>query len=241
MGKRSLSNTRKDDDVRKMFSSIAHSYDFLNRILSLRIDRHWRKKAVQQLGNLKNGFVLDVATGTADLALEVVKSCRGVQTVVGVDFSEEMLRLAQKKIEKYGLKEKIDLNLTNAQALPFCDGVFDAVLIAFGIRNFSDRLKGLSEMKRVLKKGGRVVILEFSRPKSCFVRAAYYLYFLKILPVIGSFFSKVRYAYQYLPESVLDFPENEGFVNLMKKAGLEDIRYDILTYGVVCLYVGRRV
>jgi demethylmenaquinone methyltransferase/2-methoxy-6-polyprenyl-1,4-benzoquinol methylase len=127
-----------------------------------------------------------------------------------------------------------------AEQLIYASGTFD-VVIGNAILHHLELNTAIFEIKRVLKKGGRIIILEFSRPRSRFIRAAYYLYFLKILPVIGSFFSKVGYAYQYLPDSVLDFPENEGFVNLMKKAGLRDIRYDILTYGIACLYVGRKV
>ena len=228
----------KEGKIRNMFSSIAHRYDFLNRVLSLGIDKYWRRVAIREFSGLKDGIVLDVATGTGDVALEIVRSCHGVRRVLGVDFSENMLRLAKKKIEKYGYKEKIGLFLNNAQTLSFQDNEFDAALIAFGIRNVSDRQKGLSEMTRVLKKGGKMVILEFSRPDNRVLRWIYYFYFLKILPVIGGFFSKMKSAYLYLPESVLNFPERDDFVSLMKKAGLKDVRYDILTFGVVAVYVG---
>lgn len=235
-----LETSKRDIYIRSLFSSIANTYDLLNRVLSFGRDRYWRRFTIQKLSDVKHGIILDVATGTGDMALEIVKRFNGIVKVIGVDFSEEMLRLAKRKIEKYGFQEKINLYLNNAQSLPFEDEKFDAVLIAFGIRNIADKLKGLSEMRRVVKEGGKIIILEFSKPNYNIIKWFYHLYFVKILPVIGGLLSKVKYAYEYLPESVLEFPETEDFINLMKKAGFKDIRYDILTYGVVTVYVGIR-
>lgn len=239
MEKKSFFNSpERDVYVKKMFSSIAKSYDFLNRTLSFGRDRYWRRFTVLKLCDLHDGVVLDVATGTGDMPLELLKRCRGVKRVIGIDISKEMLRLAKKKVEENGCQEKIGFYLNDAYLLSFTDEGFDAALISFGIRNMSDKLRGLKEVYRVIKKGGRVVILEFSRPNSFLVKWFYSLYSLKILPIIGGFVSRVKHAYQYLPQSILEFPDSEEFVGLMKKAGFKDIRYDILTFGVVTVYVG---
>lgn len=235
-----LETSKRDIYIRDMFSSIANTYDFLNRVLSFGRDRYWRRFAIQKLSDVRHGIILDVATGTGDMAIEIIRRFNGVEKVIGVDFSEEMLRLAKRKIERYGYQEKTELYLNNALSLPFEDEKFDVVFISFGIRNIANKIKGLSEMRRVVKEGGRVIILEFSKPNNNLVKWFYSLYFVRILPLVGGFLSKVKYAYKYLPDSVLEFPETEDFINLMKKAGFKDIRYDILTYGVVTVYVGTR-
>jgi len=231
--------SEKGERVRQMFDSIAPRYDFLNRLLSLGIDRKWRKFAVRQIKFTENGQVLDVATGTGDVALEIASRTPASVRIVGVDFSREMVELGREKIKNSDYCGRITLEVAPCEAIPFADETFDSVTIAFGIRNVVDRLQGLKEMHRVMKKGGRMVVLEFSTPRSRIFKSIYYFYFLRVLPVIGGFFSSFS-AYKYLPDSVLEFPSREDFKGLMAEAGFSDNRHFDLTFGIATVYVGEK-
>jgi demethylmenaquinone methyltransferase/2-methoxy-6-polyprenyl-1,4-benzoquinol methylase len=227
----------KGRGVRQMFNDIAGRYDLLNRLLSLGIDRRWRRFAVSQLSIPKNGRVLDIASGTCDVALEVAAQTDPSVQIVGEDFTQGMLVQGQAKLRKSPYGERIMLVNAPCEAIPHPDNCFDGVTIAFGIRNVVDRPAGLREMVRVLKPGGRAVILEFSNPENQFFRRLYYLYFQKILPAIGGLLSQ-RSAYQYLPDSVLNFPAQNDFAALMTAAGFARVQYVDLTCGIATVYVG---
>ncbi|MFO7576973.1 MAG: bifunctional demethylmenaquinone methyltransferase/2-methoxy-6-polyprenyl-1,4-benzoquinol methylase UbiE [Pelovirga sp.] len=227
----------KGRGVRQMFNDIAGRYDLLNRLLSLGIDRRWRRFAVSQLSIPKNGRVLDIASGTCDVALEVAAQTDPSVQIVGEDFTQGMLVQGQAKLRKSPHGERIMLVNAPCEAIPHPDKCFEGVTIAFGIRNVVDRPAGLREMVRVLKPGGRAVILEFSNPENQLFRRLYYLYFQKILPGIGGLLSK-RSAYQYLPDSVLNFPAQSDFAALMTAAGFARVQYVDLTYGIATVYVG---
>lgn len=227
----------KGRSIRDMFDAIAPRYDFLNRLLSLGIDRRWRTFAVGQLQIPAGGKVLDVATGTGDVALAIASQTPDSVRIVGEDLSRGMLAFGKKKIEASPFRNRIFLVNAPCEAMPHPDRTFDGVTIAFGIRNVVDRLAGLREMQRVLKPGGRAVILEFSNPRSRFFKALYHFYFRRVLPLLGGLFSQ-RSAYQYLPDSVLDFPDQETFKVLMKEAGFVDLRHFDLTFGIATVYVG---
>lgn len=231
--------SEKGERIRQMFDSIAPRYDFLNRLLSLGTDRRWRRFAVRQIKYSENGRILDVATGTGDVALEIAARTPPTVTIVGVDFSREMVELGKEKVRNSPYSRRITMEVAPCEAIPFAEKSFDSVTIAFGIRNVVDRLQGLSEMQRVLKPGGRVVILEFSTPRSPLFKSIYYFYFLKVLPVIGGLFSKFS-AYKYLPDSVLEFPSREDFKGLMAAAGFSEPRHFDLTFGIATVYVGEK-
>ena len=223
--------------IRDMFDAIAPRYDLLNRLLSFGIDRRWRRFAVGQLQVPPGGKVLDVATGTGDVALEIASRTPDSVRIVGEDFTQGMLVRGQEKIARSPYSQRITLVNAPCEAMPHPDGVFDGVTIAFGIRNVVDRLGGLREMVRVLRPGGRAVILEFSNPRSRLFKRLYYFYFRRVLPAVGGLFSR-RSAYQYLPESVLEFPAQEAFKALMAEAGFTDLRHYDLTFGIATVYVG---
>lgn len=227
----------KGRGVRQMFDNIAPRYDLLNRLLSFGIDRRWRRFAVAQLQVPEGGRVLDIATGTCDVALEVARTTHESVTIVGEDFTQGMLVHGQEKLNNSPLGERILLVNAPCESIPHPDATFDAITIAFGIRNVVDRQEGLNEMFRVLKPGGRVVILEFSTPRSRLFRNLYYFYFRRMLPAIGGLISQ-RSAYQYLPDSVLEFPSQEKFKEMMSKAGFASLRYHDLTFGISTAYVG---
>jgi demethylmenaquinone methyltransferase/2-methoxy-6-polyprenyl-1,4-benzoquinol methylase len=223
--------------VESMFNSIAWRYDFLNHFLSFGIDYLWRRKAVRIISTYKkNPLILDVATGTADLAIASLKI--DPLKVTGVDISEKMLEAGQKKITKRGLTDKIELLKGDSEELAFRDNIFDVAMVAFGVRNFSDPLKGLSEMCRVTKPGGLIMVLEFSRPSAFALRHLYNFYFHNILPVFGRLFSKDRIAYNYLPESVMKFPDNKAFLKLVSEAGYIHESQVKLTGGIASIYTG---
>jgi demethylmenaquinone methyltransferase/2-methoxy-6-polyprenyl-1,4-benzoquinol methylase len=229
----------KGRGVRDMFESIAPRYDFLNRVLSLGIDRRWRSFAVGQLRIPDGGKVLDMATGTGDVALEIAARTPASVRIVGEDFTRGMLTIGKEKIEVSPFRSRIFLVNAPCEAIPHPDRTFDGVTIAFGIRNVVDRPLGLREMHRVLKPGGRVVILEFSQPRSRLFKTLYFFYFLRILPFLGGLFSR-RSAYRYLPDSVLTFPDRKIFKSLMQEAGFSDLRHFDLTFGIATVYVGVR-
>lgn len=226
--------------IRTMFSTIAPRYDLLNRVLSLGIDRCWRRFAVSQLPKVENARFLDVATGTCDVALEIIKRFPPDTKVVGVDFSEGMLELGKEKVRKSGLQHRIDVRFADVTSLPFEDNIFDASIIAFGIRNVQDYKKGISEMGRVVKSGGRVVILEFTSIQNRFFRMPYQFYITKVLPFIGEILSGKKGAYKYLPSSMLEFPAPEEFKKAIEETGLKDVRYYKLTFGIAAVHVGTK-
>ena len=221
--------------VGAMFDSIAWRYDFLNHFLSFGIDRSWRRKAIKSISGLFAGpRILDVATGTGDLAVEAMRL--NPQKITGIDISPGMLRLGQEKIRRKGLNRKIELMQGDSENIAFPGNSFEVAMSAFGVRNFSDPLKGLSEMKRVLTPGGVIMILEFSRPKTFPFRQLYYFYFLNILPFFGRLFSKDKDAYRYLPDTVMQFPNNEDFIKLLSRAGFINGKQKKLTFGVASIY-----
>lgn len=227
----------KGRGVRQMFDDISGRYDLLNRLLSFGIDRSWRRFAVSQLSIPAGGRVLDIATGTCDVALEIAAQTDPSVTIVGEDFTQGMLVQGQKKLNESAYAERISLVNAPCEEIPHPDATFDGISIAFGIRNVVDRQAGLSEMVRVLKPGGRAVILEFSNPRSRVFRSLYYFYFQKVLPTIGGLFSR-RSAYQYLPDSVMEFPERDQFAAMMSEAGFARVQHTDLTFGIATVYVG---
>jgi demethylmenaquinone methyltransferase/2-methoxy-6-polyprenyl-1,4-benzoquinol methylase len=231
------SDATKKEQVASMFNNISGTYDFLNHFLSMGIDRIWRKKAIKELLNDKPSYILDVATGTGDFAFEAIKILNP-RKVVGVDISAGMLGIADQKIIKRKMQDVFEVRLGDSEKLLFDNDSFDAVTVAFGVRNFEDLEKGLSDMLRVLKPGGKAVILEFSKPKVFPVKQGYNFYFKYITPTIGRIFSKDSSAYTYLPESVASFPDGASFDTLMQKVGFKNTKYRPLTFGICSIYTG---
>lgn len=231
--------TEKGRGIRDMFDRIAPRYDLLNRLLSLGIDRRWRRFAVRQLHIPKDGTVLDVATGTGDVALEIGRQTDSSVKIVGSDFTQGMLVLGKDKIAASPYGDRIMLVNAPCESMPHPSAVFDGITIAFGIRNVVDRQEGLREMVRVLKPGGRAVILEFATPLNGFFRSIYHFYFLRVLPWLGGLISQ-RSAYQYLPDSVLEFPDRDAFKSMMEDAGFVDVKVHDLTGGIAAVHVGTR-
>jgi demethylmenaquinone methyltransferase/2-methoxy-6-polyprenyl-1,4-benzoquinol methylase len=230
-------NTGKRASVESMFDSIAWRYDFLNHFLSFNFDRIWRRRAIKIISkSFISPSILDVATGTADLAIEAMKL--KPTRISGIDISSKMLEIGREKIERKGLGEKIDLICGDSENIPFNNDLFDVAMVAFGVRNFSDPLKGLTEMKRVIRNGGMIMVLEFSKPKRFPLKPLYNFYFKNILPVFGRFLSKDKTAYTYLPDSVMRFPDNEEFLKLLVQAGFSDQKQVKLTGGVASIYTG---
>jgi demethylmenaquinone methyltransferase/2-methoxy-6-polyprenyl-1,4-benzoquinol methylase len=230
------SNVAKKVQVEQMFDNIAHRYDFLNHLLSLGIDKLWRKAAVNILKQHRPKTVLDIATGTADFAIENYRA--RPEKIIGVDIAEQMLAIGRAKIKRKGLAEVIILQRADSEALPFDDNSFDAVTVGFGVRNFEHLEKGLSEMYRVLKPGGIAVVLEFSRPRVFPVKQLFYIYFHYVCPLIGKWFSNDPRAYYYLPESVDSFPEGNDFLEKLNKAGFQHTQCKALTFGISSIYTG---
>jgi demethylmenaquinone methyltransferase/2-methoxy-6-polyprenyl-1,4-benzoquinol methylase len=220
-----------------MFDSIAWRYDFLNHLLSFGIDKLWRRKAVRIISeSYKNPCILDVATGTGDLAIEAIKIKPA--SIMGIDISQKMLEIGREKVSRKGFSATIELMYGDSEKIPFNDNVFDVAMVAFGVRNFSDPLKGLSEMRRVIRDNGMVMVLEFSKPTGFPFRPVYNFYFRKILPFFGKLFSRDKDAYNYLPDSVLKFPGNQEFLKLLNLAGLSKTQQIKLTGGVASIYTG---
>lgn len=230
--------TGKKQQVAHMFNSISPQYDFLNHLLSLGIDIHWRKKAIKMLRQNPPATILDIATGTGDFALEAMKL--NPKKIIGLDISDGMLDVGRAKIRSRGWAQTIDMVNGDSENLPFAENNFDAVIVAFGVRNFENLEKGLSEMRRVLKPGGRVVILEFSKPRHIVMQFFYGFYFRAILPLIGRLFSRHRTAYTYLPESVKAFPDGNDFLAILKKIGFQNTSCQPLTFGVSSLYYAQK-
>jgi len=227
----------KAEDVEKMFDAIAPRYDLLNRILSLGIDRYWRTRAVRLLADEQPARVLDVATGTADLAVKAERMLHP-REVVGLDLSAEMLAYGRRKIDRLGLSPRISLVQGDAADPPFADDHFDAALAAFGVRNFEDLEAGLRGIRRVLRPGGSLVVLEFSRPRAFPIKQLYAWYNEHVLPRIGGALSPDRGAYEYLPDSVAAFPDGPDFLERMANSGFTALDWTPLTFGIVSLYCG---
>jgi demethylmenaquinone methyltransferase/2-methoxy-6-polyprenyl-1,4-benzoquinol methylase len=225
------------DSIRNLFDNIAPTYDFLNHLLSLRRDLYWRKMAVRELKGLK-GWILDIATGTGDVAIEINHQNGHHRKVFGLDFSEPMIKRAQRKVLEKGLSQTIAFSLGDALSLPFRDNTFSATMIAFGLRNIVRKEQALSEMVRVIKKGGKVIILEFTFPQKGLMRRLYPIYFQRVLPWVGGFISGDRGAYAYLPESVFHFASAENYEEIMRKVGLENVGSQPLTGGVASVISG---
>ncbi len=228
-------NLSKEQQVEAMFNGIAPRYDFLNRVLSFGIDKLWRRRLIKSLLKSNPTRVLDVATGTADLAILLAKKNPKV-TVIGVDIAEQMLSFGRVKVERKNLDERVVLTRASSERLPFDDASFDATMVAFGVRNFENPINGLKEMNRVIKPGGGIYVLEFTNPRSSLIRFIYRFYFNRILPWIGRKVSGHSSAYTYLPTSVEAFEEREAFVNLLYKAGFVDASFKLQSLGIAAIY-----
>jgi demethylmenaquinone methyltransferase/2-methoxy-6-polyprenyl-1,4-benzoquinol methylase len=233
------SKESKKKQVEDMFDKIAFRYDFLNRFLSAGIDVGWRKKAIKLLLPSKPKNILDVATGTGDFALTCYKILKP-EKITGIDISEGMLKLGRKKIEEAGLNQKIELLNGDSEAILFDDNTFDAVTVAFGVRNFESLEKGLSEIRRVLKPGGKLIVLEFTKPSTPVIRQLYNFYMKTITPKIGEIIAKNNEAYQYLNDSVLQFPEKESFIHILNQSSYRNAFYKTLTLGICSIYCAEK-
>ncbi len=228
---------RTPSRIQKMFGEIAPRYDFLNRVLSCGIDRRWRQQVVRTLKPDKDAEILDICTGTGDLALDFWRR-RDVR-VTGCDFCEEMLEIGRKKAAKCGAQEKVQFCFADAMNLPFPDAAYDYVTVAFGLRNIEDTQRGLAEMVRVCRPGGKVAVLEFSTPRGFPIRQLYAFYFRHILPRVGQLLARNQFAaYHYLPESVGQFPQGAELTAMMEAAGLRETAFRPLTFGIATLYTG---
>ena len=228
----------KKEQVAEMFDNIAGRYDFMNRFLSAGTDRGWRKKAIRLLKKDNPKTILDIATGTADMAILACKLLDPGQ-VTGIDISAQMLEIGKKKIEKERLVDKIRLQQGDSETINFAENTFDAGMVAFGVRNFENLEKGLMEIQRVLKPGGQLVILEFSRPDKP-VRSLYNLYMGIVAPQMAKWFRQNKEAYQYLNKSANAFPDKKDLVEILNKVGYSDTRYKSLSLGICCIYTGRK-
>ncbi len=228
----------KKEQVARMFDNIAGKYDFLNHFFSVGIDKRWRKKAIASLREHSPSDILDVATGTGDFAIETAKI--NPRHITGVDISAGMLEVGRKKILERGLADLIDFVQADSEDLPFTDESFDAITVSFGVRNFQNLKRGLSEMHRVLRPGGRLIILEFSKPRKFPLKQGYFAYFKYIMPTIGRLVSKDKSAYRYLPQSVLAFPEGKTFENILHTIGFEVLPTRTLTGGIASIYSARK-
>jgi len=228
--------TGKKQQVAEMFDNISPKYDFLNHFLSLGIDIRWRKKAIKFLESQQPKQILDIATGTGDFAIQALSL--NPDKITGVDISEGMLEMGRKKMKKLNLDNKIELLSGDSEGLQFPDESFDAVIVAFGVRNFENLEVGLKDMYRVLKKGGRVGVLEFSKPKAFPFKQLYNFYFNSILPRIGRLVSKDQAAYTYLPDSVKNFPDGDSFIGILNTLGYKETQCKTLTFGISSIYTG---
>jgi demethylmenaquinone methyltransferase/2-methoxy-6-polyprenyl-1,4-benzoquinol methylase len=227
------------DSIRKLFDTIAPTYDFLNHLLSLRRDFYWRRMAVRELKGFE-GWILDIATGTGDVAIEIAHQNGDKRKVFGLDFSDPMIRRAHRKLIKKGFSQRVILSLGDALSLPFRENTFSASMIAFGLRNILMKEQALAEMVRVIKEGGKVIILEFTFPKTGWMRRLYPIYFRKVLPWVGGLISGDKGAYAYLPESVFHFQSAEDYEKIMKKAGLKSVTSRPLTGGIASIISGMK-
>ncbi|MFN8698675.1 MAG: bifunctional demethylmenaquinone methyltransferase/2-methoxy-6-polyprenyl-1,4-benzoquinol methylase UbiE [Flavobacteriales bacterium] len=228
----------KKEEVEQMFDHIAHRYDFLNRLFSLRIDTLWRKRALRLIQSYTPADLLDVATGTADFAIAAAAMIPSLKHIKGVDLSEGMLSHGRIKVSDRQLEQRIELIKGDSEQLPFADDSFDAVTVAFGVRNFENLSQGLTEMHRVLRPGSPIVVLEFSKPQKFPVKQLFGFYFKRIMPVVGRVFSKDHRAYTYLPESVDQFPSGQAFLHILSSAGFREVYCIPLSGGITSIYTG---
>ena len=235
---KSKRQTAKKADVRDMFDSIAPRYDFLNHFLSMGIDRFWRRKAIRIIGKHQHNKILDIATGTGDMA--ILASKLKPELIAGVDISSEMINVQKQKLAKRKLDHLIKPQVADGENIPFDTDTFDIVMTAFGVRNFENLEKGLQEMHRVLNDGGMALILEFSSPQKSPFKQLYNFYFTRILPRIGRLVSKDMRAYTYLPDSVSTFPSGNDFTEILEDAGFNNTRSIPLTFGIASIYTGEK-
>ena len=229
----------KKEQVGEMFDRIAGRYDFMNRFLSLGIDVSWRKKAIRELAKDAPQHILDVATGTGDMAIRAAQMLRP-QKITGIDISEGMLEIGRKKVKVANLASQVQLLKGDSETINFEDNHFDAVMVAFGVRNFENLQQGLREILRVMKPGARLVIVEFSNPKAGVIRGLYHWYMGKLAPAIARFFKQNKKAYQYLNESSKAFPDRERLLSILKKEGYKDAYFKALSLGICCIYCARK-
>ncbi len=230
------SDKSKKEEVEQMFDNISVKYDFLNHFLSLGIDRIWRKKAVKELREVNPKKILDIATGTGDFAIANMKL--HPEEIVGIDISNGMLEVGRKKMRKKKIDHVISMKQADSENLPFADHYFDGLTVGFGVRNFENLEKGLSEMLRVLRPGGKAVILEFSKPKKFPIKQSFTFYSKYIIPVLGKRISKDEKAYAYLPESVEAFPEGKEFENILIKLNYKNVKSSLVSGGIATIYTG---
>jgi demethylmenaquinone methyltransferase/2-methoxy-6-polyprenyl-1,4-benzoquinol methylase len=228
----------KREQIAQMFDNVSHRYDLLNHVLSGGIDILWRKKAIKMLRAEAPQTILDIATGTADFAIEAL--ALKPKKIIGVDISEGMLSYGRQKIKKIGMESVIELRSGDSENLPFDDNSFDAIIVSFGVRNFENLSKGLSDMNRVLKPGGTCLVLEFSKPTKFPFKQFYNFYFKNILPLVGKLISKDSAAYTYLPESVQAFPDGQDFLSIYQQAGFKNTKWIPLTFGISSIYWGKK-
>jgi demethylmenaquinone methyltransferase/2-methoxy-6-polyprenyl-1,4-benzoquinol methylase len=233
------SEKTKKQQVAEMFDGLADRYDLMNRMLSCGIDAKWRTKAINELKKNDPKKILDVATGTGDMA---TMACRILkpEKVIGIDISEHMLELGRKKVEKEGLSKVVQLQTGDSETINFADNSFDAVMVAFGVRNFEHLETGLKEMFRVLKPGGKLIVLEFSRPRVRIFRSLYNLYMSFVAPEVARWFSQNKKAYQYLNQSAKLFPDRHDFVEILNRSGYSDTSFKSLSAGICCIYTGKK-
>ena len=232
------SQKTKKEEVQQMFDNIAPTYDKLNHILSLSIDKMWRRRVVRKVRRMKPEKILDLATGTGDLAIKLAQAMPKAK-IMGVDLSENMLAVAAEKVRRKGLDDHIALYQGDAENLEVADGVLDVVTVAFGVRNFGNLEKGLSEIMRSLRSGGHIVVLEFSTPRNFLVRKCYQFYSNHIMKPVGGLVSKDRKAYDYLPDSIVEFPDRERFLEIMGRTGFVECRRYSQSLGIAQIYIGR--
>ncbi len=229
----------KKEQVAQMFDKVANRYDLLNSVLSLGIHKGWRKKCMGILQKKNPRIILDVATGTADFAIECARNLYP-EKITGIDISEGMMQFGREKLKKLGMDQLIQLQYGNAETVDFPDNSFDAIVVGFGVRNFQNLEKGLANLHRVLKPGGQLVVLEFSYPRNWLIKAGYNFYFSYIIPIVGKLFSKDTRAYTYLTESVKAFPDNEKFVGILNKLLYKNTYFKPLSTGIAAIYYGEK-
>ena len=233
------SQKTKKEEVQQMFDNIAPTYDKLNHILSLSIDKMWRRHVVRKVRRMKPEKIMDLATGTGDLAIKMAKAMPKAK-IMGVDLSEKMLAVAAEKVRRKGLDDHIALYQGDAEQLDVTDGVLDVVTVAFGVRNFGNLELGLSEIMRSLRSGGHIVVLEFSTPRNWFVRKCYQFYSNHVMKPVGGMVSKDRKAYDYLPDSIVEFPDRERFLDIMHRTGFVECRRFSQSFGIAQIYIGKK-
>ena len=233
------SQKTKKEEVQQMFDNIAPTYDKLNHILSLSIDKMWRRRVVRKVRRMKPEKIMDLATGTGDLAIKMAKAMPKAK-IMGVDLSEKMLAVAAEKVRRKGLDDHIALYQGDAEQLDVADGVLDVVTVAFGVRNFGNLEQGLSEIMRSLRSGGHIVVLEFSTPRNWLVRKCYQFYSNHVMKPVGGMVSKDRKAYDYLPDSIVEFPDRERFLEIMSRTGFVECRRRSQSLGIAQIYIGKK-